>query len=90
MPRSLVSGIYLLLLPRDGEGSGWIHFLRGGSVEDEGDNYSVSILTSMIWRLLFPDDDIKMEMVSPPWNNFLCLFSILSWLDLASMKDLGD
>ena len=72
MPSFLVLGIYLLLLSGDDEraGAGWNHFLHDGSVEDEGDNYSVSILTSMIWRLLFPDGDIKAEMVSPPWNNF--------------------
>ena len=47
MPSFLVQGIYLLLLPDDGEGTGWIHFLHGDSVEDEGDNYDVSILTGM-------------------------------------------
>ena len=72
MPRFLVLGIYLLLLLfGDNEGEGWNHFLYGGSVEDEGDNYGVSILTGMTLRLLFPDDDIKAEMVLPLWNNFL-------------------
>jgi hypothetical protein len=71
MPSFLVLGIYLLLLSSNGERAGWNRFLHGGSVEDEDDNYDVSILTSMIWRLLFSDDDIKAEMVLPPWNNFL-------------------
>ena len=48
MPRFLVLGIYLLLLlSGDGERVGWNRFLYGGSGEDEGDNYGVSILTSM-------------------------------------------
>jgi hypothetical protein len=64
---SFFLGIYLLLLLfGDGERVGWNSFLHGGSVEDENDNYGVSILTSMTWRLLFLDDDIKTEMVSPP------------------------
>ena len=71
MPSFLVLRIYLLLLPRDGEGSGWIHFLRGGSVEDEGDNGVNSFLGLTTWRLSFLDGDIKAEMVSPTWNNFL-------------------
>ena len=70
MPRFLVLGIYLLL-SGDGERAGWNRFLHGDSVEDEGDNYDVSILTGMTWRLLFLDGDIEAEMVSPPWNNFL-------------------
>ena len=41
------------------------------SVEDEGDNYGVGILTGMTWRLLFPNGNIKADMVSPAWNNFL-------------------
>jgi hypothetical protein len=55
MPSFFVLRIYLLLLlSDDGERARWNHFLHGGSVEDEGDNYGVSILTGMtIWRLLF-------------------------------------
>jgi hypothetical protein len=41
-------------------------FLHGGSIEDEDGNCDVSILTNMTWRHLFPDGDIKTEMVSPP------------------------
>ena len=71
MPSFLVLGIYLLL-SGDTERVGWNRFLHGGSVEDGGDNYGVSILTdTTTYRLLFPDDDIKAEMVSPTWNNFL-------------------
>jgi hypothetical protein len=68
MPNFLVLGIYLIfLLSGDGEGAGWNRFLHGGSVEDEDNNYGVSILTgTTTWRLLFPDGDIKAEMVSPP------------------------
>jgi hypothetical protein len=68
----LVTGIYLLLLSGDDERAGWNCFLYDDYVEDGGDNYDVIILTGMMtWRLLFLDDDIKTEMVSPPWNNFL-------------------
>jgi hypothetical protein len=67
-----VLGIYLLLfLPGDGEEAGWIRFLHGGSVEDEGDNGVSNIIGLTTWRLGFPDGDIKAEMMSPPWNNFL-------------------
>jgi hypothetical protein len=67
MPNFLVLEIFLLLLlSGDGERAGWNCFLHDGSVEDEGDNYGVSNFTSMtIWRLFFPDDDIKAEMISP-------------------------
>jgi len=78
MPSFLVLGIYLLLLSDDDERARWNHFLHGGSVEDECDNYGINILTSVTWRLLFSDDDIKTEMVSPPWNNFLqCLLRFI-------------
>jgi hypothetical protein len=65
MPSYLILEIYLLLLFGDDEREVWNHFLQGGSVKDDGDNYGISILT-MIWRLLFPDGDIKAEMESPP------------------------
>jgi len=81
----LVLGIYLLLLSGNGERAEWNRFLHGVSVED-GDNYDVSILTGMmIWRLLFPDGDIKAEMVSPPWNNFLR--SLLHFIVVRSSYD---
>ena len=69
----MVLGIYLLLLlSGDHEMVGWNRFHHGGSVEDGGDNYGVSILTGMTtWRLLFPNGGIKAEMVLPSWNNFL-------------------
>jgi hypothetical protein len=60
----LFLGIYFLLLSGDGERTGWNRFFHAGSVEDDGDNYGVSILTgTMTWRLLFPNSDIKAEMV---------------------------
>jgi hypothetical protein len=64
----LVLGIYfLLLLSGDGVRARWNCFLHGSSVEDAGNNYYVSILTGlMVRRLLFPDSDIKVEMVSLP------------------------
>jgi hypothetical protein len=73
MPSFLVLEIYLLILSGNGERAGWNHFLHGGSVGDEGDNYGVSILSGMTtWSFfLFPNSDIKAEMVSPLWNNFL-------------------
>jgi hypothetical protein len=37
----------LLLLSGDGEGEGWNHLLHGGSVEDEDDNFGVSIFIDM-------------------------------------------
>jgi hypothetical protein len=65
MPSFLVLGIYFLL-SGNGERTGWNRFRN---------NYGVSILTGLTtWRLLFPNDDIKAEMVSPPWNNFLRFF----------------
>jgi hypothetical protein len=70
MPSFLVLEIYLLLSD-DSERTELNRFLRGASVEDEGDNDGISILTSMTWRLLFSDGNVKTEMVSPPWNNFL-------------------
>jgi hypothetical protein len=70
MPNFLILEFYLLF--GDGEGKGWNRLLHRGSVEDKGDNIGVSIFIDMTtWRLLFPDDDIKTEMMSPPWNNFL-------------------
>ena len=58
------------------------------AVEDEGDNYDVSILTGLTtWRLLFPDGNIKVEMVSPPWNNFLR--SLLRFIVVRSSHDKG-
>jgi hypothetical protein len=78
----LVLGIYLLLFG-DGERARWNRFLHGDSVEDEGDNYGVSILTRMTtWSLLFLDGDIKAEMVSPSWNNFL--WSLLRFIVVRS------
>ena len=89
MPSFLVLGIYLLLLlSGDGERAGWNRFLHGGSVEDGGDNYGVSILTGMTtWRLLFPNGGIKAEMVLPSWNNFLR--SILHLVVVRSGHDEG-
>jgi hypothetical protein len=68
MPNFLVLEFYLLLLiSGDGEGEGRNRLLHGGSVEDEGDNFSVSIFIDMTtWRLLFLDGGIKVEMMSPP------------------------
>jgi hypothetical protein len=78
MPSFLVLGIYFLLLfSGDGEMVGWNRFLHSGSIEDVGNNYDVDILIDLTtWILLFPDHDIKTEMVS-----------VLSWLHLAMMKD---
>jgi hypothetical protein len=88
MPNFLVLGIYLLLLSGDGEREWWNRFLHGSSVENEVDNYDVSNFTGMTtWRSFFPNGDIKTEMMSPPWNNFFGLFSVLPWLDLAMIKD---
>jgi len=45
--------------------------INNGSVEDKDDNFDVSIFIDMtIWRLLFPDSNIKVEMMLPSWNNF--------------------
>jgi hypothetical protein len=52
----LVLEFYLLfpLLSGDGEKEGWNHLLHDGSVEDEGDNFDVSIFIDMTtWRLYF-------------------------------------
>jgi hypothetical protein len=61
----LVLRIYLL--SSDGEGVGWIRFLHDDSVEDEANNYGVNnFLDITIWRVIFPNYDIKVEMMSPP------------------------
>ena len=80
-------GIYLLLLTSGDESAGWNHFLYDGFVEDESDNYDIIILTGMILRLLFPDGDIKAEMVSSPMNNFLR--SLLRFIVVRSGHDEG-
>ena len=68
----LVLGIYLLLLSGEGKRARWNHFLYDGSVEDVGSNYGASNFIGMTsWILFFLDDDIKMEIMLPPWNNFL-------------------
>jgi hypothetical protein len=50
-----------------------IIFFHDGSVEDEGNNYGVSnfigFIGMMTYTFFFSNDDIKMETVSPPWNN---------------------
>jgi hypothetical protein len=74
MPRFLVLGIYLILLSGDGKGAEWIRFLHDGSIEDEGDNGVSNFLSLITWRLGFPNSDIKTEMMSPSWNNFLQSF----------------
>jgi hypothetical protein len=62
----IVFYLFFLFLSSDGEGERWNRLLHGGSVEDEGDNFSVSIFINMTtWRLLFSDGDIKAEMMSP-------------------------
>jgi hypothetical protein len=45
MPSFLILGIYLLLLSGDGKEAGWNRFLHDDSVEDESDDYGVTILT---------------------------------------------
>jgi hypothetical protein len=88
MPNLLALGIYLLLLSSDDDGKWWNRFLHNDSIKDKADNYGVSNFTGLTtWKPLFPDDDIKVEMMSPPWNNFLRSLSVLSWLDLAMMKN---
>ena len=48
MPIFLVLEFYLLLLlSDDGEGEWWNRLLHGGSVEDEGDHFGVSIFIDM-------------------------------------------
>jgi hypothetical protein len=77
-----------LLFFGDGEGEGWTHLLYGGSVEDEEDNFGVSIfIDTMTWRFLFSNGDIKAEMISPPWNNFLR--SLLHFVVVRSGNDEG-
>ena len=85
----LVLGIYLLiLLSGDSEGAGWIRFFHGGSVENEGDNYGVNnFLVMTTWRLFFSNGDIKVEIMSPPWNNFL--WSVLRFVVVRSGHDEG-
>jgi hypothetical protein len=56
-------------------------------VEDEGDNVVNSFLGLTTWRLGFPDSDIKAEMMSPSWNNFLR--SLLRFAVIRSDHDEG-
>jgi hypothetical protein len=39
--------LFLLLFSGDGEGEGWNRLLHGGSVEDGGDNFGISIFINM-------------------------------------------
>ena len=88
MSSFLVLGIYLLLLlPGDGEGTWWVRFLHGGSVEDEGDISVNNFIGLTTWRLGFPDGDIKAEMMSPSRNNFL--WSLLRFIVVRSDHDEG-
>ena len=71
MPKFLVLEFYLLLLlfSVNGEGEGWNRLLHGGFVEDEGDNFGVTIFIDMTtWRSLFPDGGIKAKMMSSPYT----------------------
>jgi hypothetical protein len=90
MPNFVVVEFYLLLLRLfgDGEGKGWNRLLHGGNVEDQGNNFGVSIFIDMTtWRLLFPDGDIKAEMMWSLWNNFLR--SLLHFVMVRSGHDEG-
>jgi hypothetical protein len=80
--------LLLLLLSGDGEGEWWNRLLYSGSIEDESDNFGISILIDMtISRLLFPDGGIKAEMKLSPWNNFLR--SLLRFIVVKSGHDEG-
>jgi hypothetical protein len=60
------------LLSGDGEEVWWNRFLHDDAAEHEGDNYGISNFIGItIGRPFFPDGDIKTEMMSPLWNNFL-------------------
>ena len=88
MPSFLVLGIYLLLLlPGDGEETGWIRVLHDGSDEDEGDINVNNFLGMTTWRFVFPGSDIEAEMMSLPWNNFLR--SLLRFVVVKSGHDGG-
>ena len=88
MPSFLVLGFHrLLLLPDDGEGAGWIRFLHGDSVEDEGDISVNNFIGLTTWRLGFPNGDIKTKMMSSSWNNFL--WTLLHFVVVRSYYDKG-
>ena len=58
-----------------------------GSLSNIEMDLSISIfIDMMIRRLLFPDYDIKAEMMSPHGIIFSSLLSVLLWLDLATIK----
>ena len=82
----LVLGIYLLLFG-NGEKAGWNRFLHGGSVEDEDDNYGVSILIGMTWILYFRAATSRRRYCHRHGIIFSGLFSVLLWLDLGTMND---
>ena len=88
MPSLLVLEIYLLLLSANSAGLGWNRFLHGGAFKDDGDNYGVNnFIGTMTWRLFFSNGDIKVEIMSPPWNNFL--WSVLRFVVVRSGHDEG-
>ena len=87
MSSFLALGIYLLL-SGDGEGQDRIVFLHNNSVEHKDDNYGVSNFIGVVTcGPFFPDGDIKAEMMSPAWNNFL--LSLLRFVVVRSSHDKG-
>jgi hypothetical protein len=62
-------------------------FSHYGSVEDEDDISVSNFIGLTTWRLGFSDGDIKAEMMSPSWNNFL--WSLLRFVVVRSDHNEG-
>jgi hypothetical protein len=85
MPNLLVLGIYLLLLSSNGNGKGGIVFSMAALLKIR--TTTTVSATSLAWWHRVSDDDIKVEMMSPSWNNFLRSF--LRFVMVRSSHDEG-
>jgi len=78
---------YFLLFSVDGKMVGWNHFLHGDSVEDTGNNYGILTDLTTCEDFYFRTTTSRRKCCRCHEIIFSGLFSILSWLDLAMMKD---
>jgi hypothetical protein len=79
---------FLLFFSGNGEEIGWIGFLHGSSNESGGGIYVNNFFGITIWRFRFSDGDIKAEWCRRRGIIFSSHFSILSWLEPTTGKDL--
>ena len=91
MPRFVVCEIcFLLLLSGNGEEIGWLGSLHGGSDEGGGGIYGLgNFLGATTWRIRYSDGVIEKRGWCRRRGIILSSrFSVLSWLDLTTVKDL--